>query len=115
MLSAEDSEIKDSLIDQLNRLPLVEIAPFTAAERRESAVLAFQILGTNAQSVYPTLLAQLDDSNCPASMPLALRAIRPADKKAMVQALNHSNPEVRRHAVLPFVWETFRPGDEWPT
>jgi hypothetical protein len=44
MLSAEDSKFKGSLIQCLNNLPLIEIDPFTATERREAAVMAFHAL-----------------------------------------------------------------------
>ena len=108
MLKAKESEFRTKLIKQLNKLPLVDFDPFTAMDQRVAAVCAFEILGTNAQSAYPTLLNMLKQDDIPAEVHWALMAISPKDRRPTQIALNHSNPEVRLAAVHFYTWGGYR-------
>lgn len=99
MLSAKDSQFKQTLIHELNNLPLVEIDPFTAEEQKAAAVFALCVLGPTADAVFPTLLKMLENKDCHSTIPTVLAAIRPGDKTAFQLAFRHPTPRIRYCAV----------------
>lgn len=114
MLEAEDSGFKTKLIKNLNKLPLVEIDPFTAMEKQEAAIWALHTLGTNAQSAYPMLLNKLKEKDWTPGLIFALCQIRPNDQTIFLVAFKHSLREVRRDAAVVARWKAFAKGSPLP-